>query len=75
MDMRNKKVGDKVRTTEMVTVGELSGFFHCIPAGTEVEITFVYDAGTPDAAYRVNGPTNHDRTGSGVAFHDEIEAL
>jgi len=75
MDMRNKKVGDKVRLTELVSCGSLLGMMQFIPNKTEVVIIGAYDAGTVDAAYRVQGPSNLDVLGQGVAFHDEIEEV
>lgn len=75
MDMRYKKVGDKVRLTELVSCGSLIGMMQFIPNGTEVTIIGVYDAGSADIAYRVQGRTNLDILGQGVAFHDETEEV
>jgi hypothetical protein len=75
MDLKNLKVGDRVRLTELVSAGNLLGQIALIPNGTEVVVVQVYDAGTEDAAYRVEGRTNLDHAGTGVAFHDEIEEI
>ena len=75
MDMKNLPVGTKVRTTELIGCGTLLGQIAFIPRGAEVVITQVYGPHSDDASYRVEGLTNLDHTGQGIAFHDEIEVL